>query len=133
MKGDCSGNAGAKMRMKAPAKCEVNLTCFPAAVFFRCVLTKTVIHSALHYAELDLNPSLGINLFLCTARSSPQPGVGKVEYLSSIYTYLLSTYCALRAKDSAKYNLAPVLKETLYFSLYVRNKHSLKLNLQFCN
>ena len=81
MKGDYSGNAGAKMALKAPAKREVSLTCFPAAFFFDWVLTKTVISFDISYVKLDLNSSRGINLFLCLAKASPGPGIGKVEYL----------------------------------------------------
>lgn len=64
LKGDCSADAGVKMGLKAPAKCKVSLTCLPAALFFGLVLTKTVILWTLYNAKLDLNPSLGINLFL---------------------------------------------------------------------
>lgn len=79
MKGNCSGSAGAKTGMRA-ANCEVNLTCFSAALLFDCVLTKTFFHSALHCAKLDLNPSQVINLFLCSAIPSPGPDIGKVAY-----------------------------------------------------
>lgn len=119
MKGDCLGDAGVKMGLKAPAKCEVSLTCLPAALFFGLVLTETVILWTLDNSKLDLNPSLGINLFLYPSRLSPGPDIECHIFKCSIYTYVLSTYCALGLRIQPYMTLPLFLRKgSIFFFIY---------------
>lgn len=63
------------MGMRDSAKCKVNLICIPATP--SCMCYQTLIHSALHYAKVDVNLYVAIKLSLLPSKHYTGPVIGK--------------------------------------------------------